>query len=64
MSEEVITHGGTDRCYKTCKCSSCGHTGICTISNDFYTIGEDDNGPLFCESCMYAESRKPKGGEQ
>jgi len=57
---EVITHGGTDRGYKVCRCAACGYTAKCTVSNDFYTIGEDDSGLLYCESCLYSEARRRK----
>jgi hypothetical protein len=48
----VITHGGSDRGYKLCRCCDCGEESICTPDNDFYTTANDDNGPLKCERCF------------
>lgn len=48
-NELVVTHGGTDRRGKLCKCSVCGKTAFCTPHSDFYG---DDGEPLECEKCM------------
>lgn len=50
--EEPITHGGTKRGYKQCKCSKCGIVSQCTPNFDFYTT-TDPNGPLLCERCFW-----------
>lgn len=47
-----ITHGGADRCWKLCRCSECGREEVCTPSFDFYTRGDDGEGPLVCERCL------------
>lgn len=47
-----ITHGGTDRGYKLCKCSKCGAEEVCTPRRDFYTLRGDTKGPLHCEDCF------------
>lgn len=47
----VITHGGTDRGYKLCRCHKCGVESVCTPSNDFYTTESVDE-PLKCEACL------------
>ena len=49
-NNEVITHGGTDRGYKICRCSNCNREEECTPQRDFYTT--IDNGPLYCETCF------------
>lgn len=46
-----ITHGGTDRGYKACKCSRCGKVDICTPTRNFYTT-DSETGPLVCEPCL------------
>jgi hypothetical protein len=51
---EPITHGGTDRGYKLCKCAKCGDVSVCTPFNDYYTARGSDNGPLFCGNCIFA----------
>ena len=48
-----ITHGGTDYGYKLCKCAKCGVERECTPSQDFYTLGDDDTGPLHCFKCFW-----------
>lgn len=50
-----ITHGGTDRGYKLCKCAKCGVEAECKPSFDFYTPPEDDKGPLRCYGCSWSE---------
>lgn len=49
---EPITHGGTDAKNKPCRCYKCKEVSVCTPFNDFYTLGEDDLGPLYCEACF------------
>jgi len=53
-NEAPITHGGPFRGYKLCECHVCGEQSVCTPSNDFYTRGNDDLGPLECEKCFWA----------
>lgn len=51
--QEIITHGGTDRGYKMCRCNKCMIEKKCTPFFDFYTLDKDgDAGPLYCEICM------------
>jgi len=48
----VITHGtasAVDRCWRVCRCSSCGAERTCTPGFDFYG---DDGSPLLCERCF------------
>lgn len=53
--DQPITHGGTDRGYKLCKCSECGVVAICNPRFDFYTRTQaGDNSPLVCERCILA----------
>jgi hypothetical protein len=52
VSDDYITHGGTDRGYKNCKCFKCGIVARCTPLFDFYTVDNDSTGPLFCEVCF------------
>lgn len=51
-----ITHGGTDRRYKRCKCNNCGVIETCTPSHDFYTTNSA-TGPLLCQSCFWEYAR-------
>lgn len=53
---EPITHGGTDRGYKICKCNQCGIVTECTPSFDFFTT-DSDTGPLICEPCLMVNMR-------
>jgi hypothetical protein len=55
VDQEVITHGGVDRGYKMCKCGKCHAVAECTPFNDYYTIANDSNGKLYCESCYRGE---------
>lgn len=55
---EPITHGGTDRGYKLCQCNQCKIVMKCTPRTDFYTIGSDTSGPLYCERCFWEMVRK------
>ncbi len=57
---DVVTHGGTDRGYKLCRCHQCGQGSICTPTNDFYTTRSEDE-PLKCETCFrdYMKAWKP-----
>ena len=48
-----ITHGGTDRGYKLCKCAKCGVEAECTPKTPFFTLGDDDVGPLHCMACFW-----------
>ncbi len=48
-----ITHGGTDRGYKLCKCAKCGVERECTPAHDFFTYGDDLTGPLYCGHCLW-----------
>ena len=52
MPEEVLTHGGEDRCYKMCECHRCKVVSMCTPTNDFYTFAGDDEGFLYCDTCF------------
>jgi len=52
VEEDVIKVGGTDRRDKLCQCIRCKLISRCTPINDFYVLSEDDEGPLFCESCV------------
>jgi len=52
-NEEPITHGGTDRGFKLCKCSECDTVKRCTPHQDFYTT-DAGNGPLLCELCFWS----------
>jgi len=59
----VLTTGKGNRQYKLCKCNKCGTVGQCTPNRDFYTVSNDDDGPLYCESCFrvaYSEQRARK----
>lgn len=48
-----ITHGGTDRAYKLCRCSECGIVQQCTPAFDFYVRNDQpEDGPLTCERCI------------
>jgi hypothetical protein len=52
---EVITHGGTARLWKVCRCHWCGIEAHCTPNFDFYTHTPTDplrTGPLYCASCI------------
>lgn len=53
-----ITHGGTDRGYKLCKCAKCGDEHQCTPTRDFFTLRDDPTGLLYCESCMMSKWSK------
>src|SRR5574340_1667524 len=55
---DAITHGGTDRSYRLCRCHSCGQESECTPMNDFYTLPSDDHGYLYCERCVMWQPRK------
>lgn len=58
MNDNIITNGGTNRGYKLCKCCKCGKIEKCTMSRDFYTLGDDDTGPLHCEDCFKNHVKK------
>jgi late competence protein required for DNA uptake (superfamily II DNA/RNA helicase) len=57
-----ITHGGTDRGDKLCRCSRCGRESRCTMFDDYYTLHGDDNGPLYCERCIMLAAEAAKIG--
>lgn len=66
MNENTpITHGGSDRGYKQCKCYRCGIVEVCTPARDFYTI-DSATGPLWCETCFWLrksrEARQKQSG--
>jgi hypothetical protein len=59
--DNPITHGGTNRQYKLCRCSDCGVEEFCTPSNDFYVRGkagdqlslvDTADRLLVCEACV------------
>ena len=50
--KKAITRGGSDRRYQVCRCSVCGLVEHCTPGNDFYTLGVDNKGLLYCELCF------------
>ena len=54
MNEPMITHVGTDRRFKQCKCRDCGHVRRCVPRFDFYS---NDDGTLSCEACFGARMR-------
>ena len=60
MSEQPITHGGPDRRMQVCKCARCERVAVCTPHNDFYTLGDDRNGLLYCEGCFWALAAQKK----
>ena len=51
---EIVTHGGSDRGNRLCRCSACGFESLCTPFCDFYTRPDDPEGPLLCENCVMA----------
>lgn len=53
--KKPITHGGSDRGYKMCKCRRCEIVTKCTPRFDFYTTDDEGNGPLICERCLMVE---------
>lgn len=58
METELITTGSknpSDRCWKKCKCSTCGTIAECEPNFDFY--GKDGE-PLVCEDCFKKELKK------
>jgi hypothetical protein len=53
MSEEILTHGGTDTRFKLCRCFACKKVERCTPQHDFYTKSSDGpKGPLYCQPCL------------
>lgn len=52
QASSPITHGGTERGYKVCKCSQCSVEELCTPSRDFYTT-DSPTGLLLCETCFW-----------
>jgi hypothetical protein len=59
----AITHGNVYRGYKLCRCARCQEESVCTPDNDFYTMGRDDDGPLYCAGCMLAIASKERNLE-
>jgi hypothetical protein len=49
---EVITHGGTSRSYRVCRCARCGVKRRCTPDFDFYTFSNQAEGLLYCLDCL------------
>lgn len=48
-----ITTGATpERGGKLCRCHHCKREEICSPHNDFYTLSDWDDGPLFCDNCI------------
>jgi hypothetical protein len=50
--DALVTHGGPERQYKTCKCTRCGTVGKCTPQSDFFTLTAEPVGPLYCGRCI------------
>lgn len=63
IDEAVVTHGGTDRTYRVCRCSHCLVEAVCSPTDDFYTTDGPYPGattsPLFCKSCVLTVHRLP-----
>lgn len=57
---EALTHGDQPRQWRLCRCAQCGQESVCTPSNDFYTLGTDRAGPLYCEGCFWSIAHKKK----
>lgn len=51
-TEQIFTTGVGNRICQLCKCSQCGQISRCTPNNDFYTLGSDRDGVLYCEGCF------------
>lgn len=53
--DDPLTHGGTDRRGRWCKCSECGRVEMCCVAFDFYIRpSRTFDAPLTCEQCLMA----------